>query len=246
MKLYWQHCIYAHFIHKYLLINANVLFWGFFHLNVHLYAQKDTSYKQTYLPEISIIEQKWELTSIGQEKLILDSLKQKIFFNQRASEWLQMEGLFYIKNYGLGQLNTISYRGNTANQSTILWNGVPIQSPFNASPDFAQVPITTMNMAMLRGSNPALWGSGAGSALLLTPNWKNSSRFHFLQQIGSFGLNQQSVFIQPRFPNHQLQIQAYRLFANNNFPYINREKWEKPTERLKHAPNTKSRFTTGL
>lgn len=208
-----------------------ICFYFFSFLN----AQNDTSYKQTYLPEISIIEQKWELNSIGQEIIVLDSIKQKIFLNQRISDWLQMEGLFYIKSYGIGQLNTISYRGNTANQSQILWNGVPIQSPFNTTSDFSQVPITSMNFSILRGANPALWGSGAGTSLLLTSDWNNPYKIHFQQQIGSFGLNQQSLFIQPYFSNHKIQIQAYHLFANNHFPYINREKWGSPQEYLKHA-----------
>lgn len=200
-----------------------------------LNAQNDTVYKQYFLPEISIIEQKWELSSVGQEVFNLDSIKHKIFFNQRVSEWLEMEGLFYIKNYGKGQLNTIAYRGNTANQSQVLWNGVPIQSPFNGTFDFSQIPINSINLSILRGANPALWGAGASSSLLITPNWILPYKFQFQHQIGSFGLNHQSLFLQPSIQNHKIQIQAYRMFANNNFPYINREKWGSPKEILKHA-----------
>ncbi len=216
---------------RYLILTKFLYFFLFSLLN----AQNDSLYKQSFLPEVSIIEQKWELSSLGQETIRLDSIKQKIFFNQRVSEWLEMEGLFYIKNYGLGQLNTISYRGNTANQSQILWNGVPIQSPFNGTSDYSQIPITSMNVSMLRGANPALWGAGAGNSLLLTPNWVNPYKVQFQQQIGSFGLNQQSLFYQPHFQNHKIQIQAYRMFSNNNFSYINREKWGSPQETLKHA-----------
>ncbi len=199
------------------------------------YAQSDTILKETYLPEVSIIEQKWKLSSIGHEILMLDSLKQTIFFNQRASEWLQMEGLVFIKSYGIGQLNTISYRGNTANQNQVLWNGVPIQSPFNASADYSQIPITQGNIRFLRGTNPALWGSGAGSSLLLSPLWIFPYQVQVYQQIGSFGLNQQHFFLQPKLKNQTLQVQAYKLFSNNNFTYFNREKPNAPQETLEHA-----------
>lgn len=207
----------------------------FFTIKIQTYAQSDTSYKESYLPEVLILDQKWELNTLGHETLSLDSIKQKIFFNQRVSDWIQNEGLFYIKNYGLGQLNTISYRGNTANQSQILWNGVPIQSPFNATPDYSQIPVLQMNISLLRGSNPSLWGSGSGSHLFITPNWKSYSKIHILQQLGSFGLNQQSVFVQPTLKKHTLQLQTYRLYANNHFTYINREKRNSPLEQLEHA-----------
>lgn len=213
--------------------NAKICFFSF--ILQSLYAQNDSSYKQFYLPEVSIVEQKWELDDVGHEKLALDTIKQKFFLNQRISDWLETEGLFYIKNYGLGQLNTLSYRGNTANQSQILWNGVPIQSPFNATADFAQIPIQTMKVSFLRGANPALWGSGAGSTLMLSPQWNSKTKVHLLQQLGSFGLNQQHLFVYPKWKNHFLQLQFYRLFAHNDFAYINREKYLSPKEKLVHA-----------
>lgn len=197
--------------------------------------QIDTVSKIYDLPDVSIIDEKWELGTLGIGTLSLDSLKRSFYSNQRISDWLQMEGLFYVKNYGLGQLNTLSYRGSTSNQNQVLWNGVPIQSPFNQSPDYAQIPITSMNVAMLKGSNPSLWGSGAGSSLLLTPNWIQPYFIQIQQQFGSFGLNQQSIFIQKKFLKHHIQVQAYRLFANNNFSFVNKEKPNAPIEKLQHA-----------
>jgi iron complex outermembrane receptor protein len=224
-------------LHIYLL-GCRTICWGlglmgiFFSL---LFSQNDTTQKIFNLPEVSIIEEKWESTQIGHEVSPLDSIKKQIFANQRITDWLQMEGFFYVKNYGLGQLNTLSYRGSTANQNQILWNGVPLQSPFNATPDYAQIPVTSMNVSMLRGSNPALWGSGAGASLLLTPCWNHPYKVSFLQQIGSFGLNQQALFLQKKFKKHSFLFQTYRLFARNNFPFTNREKMNAPKEILSHA-----------
>lgn len=46
----------------------------------------------------------------------------------------------YIKNYGVGQLSTFSVRGLGPENVSILWEGIPINSPMNGLVDLNQVP----------------------------------------------------------------------------------------------------------
>lgn len=78
---------------------------------------------------------------------------------QRAGVWLDtsvleryagrsLSGLLaeqsgsFVKDYGVGQIAVLSYRGGTANQTDIRWNGVPIHSPMLGQSDVSLLPVS--------------------------------------------------------------------------------------------------------
>ena len=69
----------------------------------------------------------------------------------------------YIKNYGgLGGLKTISIRGTSAQQTLIMLNGMPLNSPQNGVFDLSAFPATmTQNIELTRGGASAIYGGNA-------------------------------------------------------------------------------------
>lgn len=55
--------------------------------------------------------------------------------NKGVTEWLKKTNSFFIKNYGQGGLASIAYRGTSAAQNEVYWNGIKINSPFTGQVD---------------------------------------------------------------------------------------------------------------
>lgn len=138
-------------------------------------------------------------------------------------EWLSEAGGLFVKSSGNGGIATTSIRGGSAAHTTVLWNGLPIQSPMLGQLDFSLFPLAFIDgIALHYGGNSAAWGSGAvGGVVDLESRLPTDSTrsLSWRSTLGSFG-----------FQDHQLQA-AYsqkrwgvstRLFyrrARNDFPY---------------------------
>ncbi len=56
---------------------------------------------------------------------------------KKLSDYLTELTPIYIKNYGGGQLSTISYRGTSSSQTELLWNGIKLNSPMLGQNDLS-------------------------------------------------------------------------------------------------------------
>ncbi len=75
----------------------------------------------------------------------------------------------FVKSYSFNGLATLHFRGASAAQSQVLWNGIPIQNASLGVADVATLPVLFMNkVSVVYGGSGALLGSGnVGGALLL-------------------------------------------------------------------------------
>ncbi|HEY0262251.1 MAG TPA: TonB-dependent receptor [Chitinophagales bacterium] len=55
--------------------------------------------------------------------------------NKSVTEFLKKSQSFFIRNYGQSGLASISYRGTSAAQNEVFWNGIKINSPFTGQVD---------------------------------------------------------------------------------------------------------------
>lgn len=77
-------------------------------------------------------------------------------------ETLKNNSLLYFKEYGRGMLSTVSFRGTTASQTAVLWNGININSPLNGSVDFNTISTVGLQSIEVKpGGGSVLSGSGA-------------------------------------------------------------------------------------
>jgi len=107
--------------------------------------------------------------SPGQKVSSIDSVTLQQYQNQSLANLLSQQAPVFIKSYGFNSLSTLNFRGSSAAQSIVLWNGVPIQDASLGIADVSQLPVLLMNKVnLVYGSSAALWGSGnVGGALLL-------------------------------------------------------------------------------
>ncbi|MEP1894182.1 MAG: TonB-dependent receptor plug domain-containing protein [Cyclobacteriaceae bacterium] len=110
---------------------------------------------------------------------------------ESLSDLLERQPSIYLKNYGNGQLSSIAFRGTSAQQTNVLWHGIPANYPTLGQMDFSQWPVWMLEtIALQPGSAGALYGSGSiGGTVLIDsePVRLQGSGLSIRSEFGSFG-----------------------------------------------------------
>jgi iron complex outermembrane receptor protein len=151
-------------------------------------------------------------------------------------ELLSSESGIFIKSYGLGSLATASFRGGSAGQLTVLWNGLPLENPMLGLLDLSQVDTRFFeSIEVQRGSGTVGYGSGAvaGSIHLNSAGRRANSGVEVSLGAGSLNtasFNIASYFVSPD-QRWTTESQLSFLSAENDLRYFNlrEERWERQT-----------------
>lgn len=105
----------------------------------------------------------------GQKIKTIDSATLLRYQQNNMAALLAQQTSVFVKSYGFNALATLSFRGASAAQSQVYWNGVPIQNAALGIADVSTLPVSFMSRVnVVYGGSAALWGSGnVGGALLL-------------------------------------------------------------------------------
>ena len=168
-----------------------------------------------------------ERFAVGSRHHEADSITLSQFRGGTVAELLQERTPMYIKNYGPGQLASISIRGTSAQHTAVLWNGLNITLPTLGQNDFALLPVgANTRLTVQPGPAAALYGSGAiGGAVLLStaPDWRPGTRGSMQADAGSFGLRGGSVAASAAGEGVAVRVAASYRQADNNYPYTTQE-----------------------
>jgi len=121
-------------------------------------AQKDSV---NYLDVVKISDTQLKNFSNSQSVLKLnDSVIRK---NQSSlTSLLNYNSVIYFKENGLGMVSSPSFRGTTAQQTAVVWNGININSQLTGQTDFNTVGTKDFNSIAVRaGGGSVIYGSGA-------------------------------------------------------------------------------------
>ena len=107
-------------------------------------ARPDTllSERRNRLPEARVRAVRPERFAVGSQRLEVDSAALAQYRGGTAADVLGARLVLYIKNYGPGQLATLSLRGTSAQHTAVLWNGLNIALPTLGQNDLALLPIS--------------------------------------------------------------------------------------------------------
>ncbi|MBD2754567.1 TonB-dependent receptor plug domain-containing protein [Spirosoma validum] len=168
----------------------------------------------------------------GQKLQQIDSTTLLQFRFSSLTDLLTYNTPLAFKNYGPGQLATVSFRGTSANHTAVLWNGININQPNLGQTDFSTLPIAGFDrLSVQYGSGGCVVGSDAvGGSILLgsSPDWKQKLGVTIGQQIASFRNNQTQIGVRYggalgeswQFSGRTF---GYRNQINNDYPYRERK-----------------------
>lgn len=162
----------------------------------------------------------------GQTIVNIDSVTLEQYKYQSMANLLSQQVPVFVKSYGLNNIATLNFRGSSAAQSQVYWNGIPIQNAALGISDVSLLPVSLMNnVNVVYGSSSALWGSGnVGGALLVEntlPEYEEEAVYH--QSVSavaaSFGHYRFGVKSQLTDKKFSLGLQVHGETAQNDFRY---------------------------
>ena len=158
-----------------------ILFLGWL-CGLPLWAQNDTI---NVLDEVFLTDIKLRDFSTGQHVSVLnDSVLKKN--GALLTSALNFNTNIYFKENGLGMVSSPSFRGTTASQTAVLWNGININSQFNGQTDFNTINAGGFdNISVRGGGGSVVYGSGAIGGTI-----------HLNTQLDFSGKTKQDLFLQ--------------------------------------------------
>lgn len=167
----------------------------------------------------------------GQKVVSIDSLTLQHYQYQSMANLLSQQVPVFVKSYGVNNLATLSFRGASAAQSQVYWNGVPMQNALSGTADVSLLPVAMVSKVnIVYGSSAALWGSGnVGGALMIEnelPAYDtNGSASHSVSAVaGSFGQYQLGLKSGLSTGKLALSVSAFGQTAQNDFSYSYNDK----------------------
>jgi vitamin B12 transporter len=163
--------------------------------------------------------------SPGQKKQTIDSLTLQQYQLQSVANLLTQQASVFVKSYGFNGLATLSFRGASAAQSEVLWNGIPIQNAALGIADVSALPVSLMNrVSVVYGGSAALWGSGnVGGALMLENDAPVFDSGHKALSVsggtGSYGQYMGGLRAGVNNEKWYFCLNAFAQTALNNFSY---------------------------
>jgi vitamin B12 transporter len=185
-----------------------------------LQAQNDTIMR---LKEVLVSDSQLNRFSDSQQLLILsDSILTKN--NSSFTNILAFNTTIYFKENGAGMVSSTSFRGTTAQQTAVIWNGININSQLNGQTDFNTINANLFNSIGIRsGGGSVIYGSGAvGGSIHLNNFLKfNSPRNHFLNlSYGSLNTFNGNYKFESGSENWATQVSISRNSSDNDYEYI--------------------------
>ena len=185
-------------------------------------AQQDTIKLKT----VSLSDNYLLRFSETQSKILLsDSVLQKS--GPLLTSLLNFNSPIYFKESGAGMVSSPSFRGTTASQTAVVWNGININSQFLGQTDFNTVHPSDFNSIVIKsGGGSVAYGSGAVGGSIHLNNELNFNRgFENILHLnagdfGRYGLNYKSTFSDE---NSSFQVGIGRNGSDNDYPILHSE-----------------------
>jgi vitamin B12 transporter len=197
-------------------------------LHTAAFAQRDS----ILLSPVTVVGFAPERFMAGLKIQRIDSTTLHQFRFQNISDLLAFHTPLAFKNYGPGQLNTVSFRGTSSMHTAVLWNGLNINQPNLGQTDFSTLPVAGFDrLSVQYGSSASMVGTDAvGGSILLESAGVQPVGLRVLagRRQGSFGNQQtQAGASYGTKVNETLRLSGKTLYydgrMNNRYPYSQRK-----------------------
>lgn len=155
------------------------------------------------------------------------TLNDSVISLQPASltQLLQFNSLISLKQNGYGMVSSPTFRGTTAQQTAVIWNGININSQFNGQTDFNTINAWNFDQVVIQaGGGSVAYGSSAigGSVhlnndLLFGQNFKQNLQLNY----GSFETSSANYKLSAGSQNWSVGGAVSMNRSENNYPLLN-------------------------
>lgn len=130
----------------------------------------------------------------------------------------------YFKENGLGMVSSASFRGTTASQTAVVWNGININSKFNGQTDFNAINISGYDAVTVRsGGGSILYGTGAiGGSVHLNNDFQFGQGVKNELKLGYGSFNTLDARYGVSYSNKKTNVQIHvaRTSSDNDYKHV--------------------------
>ena len=143
------------------------------------------------------------------------------------SSLLNYNSVLYFKEYGRGMLSTVSFRGTTASQTAVIWNGINVNSQLNGSADFNTFTAPDFNTISIKaGGGSVSYGSGAiGGTIHLNNNLVFKDKFENELRLDYGSFNTIGVNYKMNLSNKKWSTQVGFSRNSSDNDYVYQDAW---------------------
>jgi iron complex outermembrane receptor protein len=204
------------------IMKKHLLFSVFFIVAFTTVAQNDSI--RTILDEaVILVEKKSKNNVIGQKKIIITT-SQVIKNPINLTNLLRYNSPISFRDYGNGGLSTARFRGTSASNTAVLWNGISINAIGSGQTDFNSLSASISDEIIVSsGGGSVTYGSGAiGGVVHLNDNllFNKHKNFTLFSSYGSF--NTTSNFFKTNIGTGKWAIKLATTYnySDNDYTYI--------------------------
>jgi len=176
-----------------------------------------------YLQEVKVSDSQLRNFSNSQS---VQKLSDSIINNNQASltSLLNYNTVLYFKENGLGMVSSPSFRGTTAQQTAVIWNGININSQLNGQMDFNTITTRDFDNVNVRaGGGSSIYGSSAiggsihlNNELDFTDKFSNELRVNY-GSFNTYGVNYKLNVSDEKF---SFQASITRNASDNDYEFV--------------------------
>ncbi len=184
------------------------------------HAQSDSSHQ---LPQVMVRGFRFSGFHTGSYLQNITLENSALNLNQSIHQTLTLNSGVFIKSGGPSLLASSATRGSTAQQTSTVWCGIPIESPMLGQSDLSMLPSFLFDgIGILYGAQSSLFGSGnIGGTIQLNHSNQTPKGLHaeLLLGVGSFEACNQGVKLAYGANKMSAQLKLLNQYASNNFDY---------------------------
>ncbi|WP_198519839.1 TonB-dependent siderophore receptor [Polaribacter sp. ALD11] len=187
-----------------------------------MFAQKDTIVNT--LKEVIIISKKQQKNNVIGLKKIKIATDQIVKNPINLTNLLRYNSPISFRDYGNGGISTARFRGTSASNTAVLWNGISINAMGSGQTDFNSLSASLSDEIIINsGGGSVDYGSGAiGGTVHLNDNlsFKKHKDFHLFSSYGSF--NTSSNFFKTNIGTGKwaIKLASTLNYSDNDYTFI--------------------------
>ena len=180
------------------------------------------------LDTVYLSDQQLKRFNVGQKQhTITDSVIKSQSF--ALTDLLQQQSTIYFKQNGYGMVSSPAFRGTTASQTAVVWNGININSQLTGQTDFNTLLTANFSSVNIKsGGGSVLYGTGAiGGSIHLNQNLPSQveEQHQFQTGYGSFNTFEARYSYQKQLDKLKFKLAYARRQSDNDYdiPSQNRQ-----------------------
>ena len=192
--------------------------------NAFICVSQNDSIVQNKLENVTVVgKKKLKKVALGTKSMDL-STEELVKNPTNFTSLLRYTSPIVFRDYGYGGVSTARFRGTSATNTLVLWNGIPINAVGTGQTDFNSLSANISDKITIQsGGGSVEFGSGAiGGTINLVDdlNFEKHQDFHLFSSYGSFKTSSNFFTIHAGDNNWAVKLASTYNVSENNYTYI--------------------------